>query len=304
MKIRPVLLLLLLIVLIVAAYFILQNPGDKTVTLEETEDLIKIDSADIEKFTLINQFGKAALEKKDSAWMMLEPVEYPGNPVLIDYILENAGAAKKLSIISSNEDKYELFGVDSGSAAELYLYSNDKKSRIFIGKVGTTRREHYARISGDDNVYLVLSRLSLLRNTTIDELRDKRVMDIKADEIKKINFKYEDEEFTLTRKDTVWMIDGEKAYQSEAETTANNIADLQTDFFRDEPPKEEIEFDLVITINDNNQVRLTQLDVDRFYLRTSDRPQWFMILSLKAKSLMKHKKDFMPGEQKLPGNEL
>ncbi len=285
-------LIIIFIVLLIAVFFVMQKEGEKSLSAEDRQYLYKLDSLSIDKFEMKSKYGLILLQKEGTTWYLTKPLRYPADKKRINLAISTVINLIVKTIASDNPKKQSLYEVDS-SALTLKIYEKGKlKGHFYIGKAGPTRGDNYIRKYNSNEVLLVRGSLSFLFDSPDSDWRDKTILSINPNEIKKIEFQYEKDSFTLQFTDSLWMIGDIAANKDEIDRITNNLAELKTDFFKDTPPDTIPKLYAVITFNDK-QIKFYKLDEEQFLAQSSDSTQWFIVLKSKISNILKRREDFI-----------
>jgi hypothetical protein len=293
MKQSTWILLGILLVLIVAAYLVLQRTGERSTSGSTGKMLVEYDSAAVDKIDISGPSGHVVLERQGGAWMLTDPLRYKADPGLVGSAISAGNKIELTSLISTNPEKQGLFKLDSTGTLVKIMEQGSEKAVFLIGKPGPSYTETYVRREGSDNVYLAAGYFSTAFSRRGNDWRDKTIFKTDEDAINSVTMHYGDTTFTITRTDTLWMIDGQRAKDDVIHTFMSALADLKTDEFIDTTvaslPKLTAEIDVMDT-----QLRFFwKKEGDRYYVLSSRSPQLYQLYSWKVTSLLKRKKDFL-----------
>jgi hypothetical protein len=284
------------VVLLLIAYLVMQKPGESSKELNDEELFLKIDSAAINKFVIKSQFGEIIVEKQGLDWYMTKPVRYPADTFRIKAGITRLKNMVMKSLTSTNKAKQSVYGVDDSSGTSVKIYQNGKETvHLYIGKPGTAPIQTFVRKANSNDVYSVTGSLSYMFNAPDKDWRNKQIVAINENDLKEIKFGG-NESFTLERSDTIWTINGQPANKSEVNGMMQTLSSLNTDFFLDSLVEDMPEISTIMTLG-NVQLRIAQVDDERYYVQTSQSPQWFIVLKGKIKRILKTKADFLKKEE-------
>ncbi|MCX8122884.1 MAG: DUF4340 domain-containing protein [Spirochaetes bacterium] len=114
--------------------------------------------------------------------------------------MENKIKDLKVTDLVSDKPHYERFELDSAHAIHVQAKSNGQTVRDFyIGKKGSTYRHTYVRFEGDPKVYLAEDTLDSYFNKTVDDLRNKDIVQIDIAKIELVKLWYKNATLTLQK---------------------------------------------------------------------------------------------------------
>lgn len=109
--------------------------------------------------------------------------DYPADEGRVAALIDAARKVSVLEKVSSGGDG-DRFGLAEGSSTIVSLSAGGKELRkIEIGKAASAARQTYVRLDGAADVILVSGDLRQAFGTTQDALRDKKIFDLKPEEI-------------------------------------------------------------------------------------------------------------------------
>jgi hypothetical protein len=161
-----------------------------------------------------------------------------------------------------------------------------------VGKQGPGYGDIYARAGSSDEVCLIDAAISGSARRSLKDWRDRTIASIPRESIKEIQFQYGDTAFTVTWRDSVWMIGREFADDAAVNILLGSLSNLQADEFLDAPPAKSR---LVATIAFHDlQLKFSQAKrSEAFVIQSSSSPQLFQIQSWRAHQILKRKKDLL-----------
>jgi hypothetical protein len=196
--------------------------------------------------------------------------------------------------VSTNPEKQKLFQVDSAGTLVRIYERGAERAAFRVGKQSSSWTETYVRKEGSNDVYATAGVLSSTFARRPKDWRDKTIFKTEREQIKNVTFRYGDTTFTLSFTDSMWRVDSDSAVQTSVSTFLGSISSFQTDEFVDSsvtklPP-------LVATIDvEGTQIRFYhEKDAAKYYVQTSQSPEWFEVMQWRVSQVLKRKKDFQP----------
>ncbi len=106
----------------------------------------------------------------------------------------------RITDLISEKPHYERYELDKDHAIRVQVTCNGQIVRdVYIGKKGSTYRHTYIRLEGDPKVYLAEDTLDSYFNKTIDELRNKDIVQIDISKIDTVKLWYKNATLTLQK---------------------------------------------------------------------------------------------------------
>ncbi|MDJ0853487.1 MAG: DUF4340 domain-containing protein [Myxococcota bacterium] len=180
-------------------------------------------------------------ERLDGGWRLVEPLDFPGDDFALDAV---ASALAELSSESVYEDPQEaaVYGLDD-EAAELRFGVGGREYTLRTGDKTPLGSNHYARVGSDAVVYTVPSfRVNAMRKS-LEDLRDKRILDFDTSAVERLTASWPGSQVVLARSDGVWRLESPVEGEVDEQTVQDLISDLsflRATSFADEPLPDEV----------------------------------------------------------------
>ncbi|MGH2568084.1 MAG: DUF4340 domain-containing protein [Bacteroidota bacterium] len=291
MKKSTLILLGLFLVLLAAAYLVTMKPGEQSVSSETGNFLVQIDSLAVDKIEIWTPTSRVRLEKKGVEWFVQEPIVYRADQATVGGAIHQAKSLTVKNVVSSNPQKHALFQVDSSGTLVTVYEKGASKASFIIGKMGPTFTEQYARLTSSNDVALVDGGSAFTR--PLKEWRDRMIVAMPKENIKSVEFQFGDTVFTLAFRDSLWMVGGDSANESTVESLLNALAKFDADEFVDSIPSLQPAMTAQITLG-TTQLRFhEQKEPAKFFVQSSDSPQWFEVQPWRANQLLKRKSELV-----------
>jgi hypothetical protein len=289
MKKNTYILIALFFVLLIGSLLVLQNPGEQSASSASAGFLAAIDSASVDKMEIKTPELSLTLEKRGPEWYITRPIEYKANTASIGQTIHQIKNIEIKNTVSGKSEKHSVFQVDrSGTEVRVYEKGVEKISFI-LGKTAANYTESYARRLNSDNVFLVEGASSYMFSRPVKDWRDKTIFSTPKESIKELQYQFGDTLFSVTFKDSVWLIGKFKVQQSAIDGILSSLSNLQADDFIDSTLSPKIMAtvtyaDVKIRFSFN---RLT----NKYAVQSSHSSQWFILEPGKANQILKRKKE-------------
>jgi hypothetical protein len=283
----------ILFVLIVVTLLLLQRPGEQSTTGTEGEVLFSIDSTRVDKIEITSPGTSVVLEKKGVEWFLQSPLQYRAEQSTVASMIGQVKNLRIKATVSSNPEKQSLFQVDStGTLVKVYEAGKEKASFI-VGKMGPSFAETYVRRTDANDVYLIDGSLSVTFSRPVKDWRDRAIVTLARENITSIVYQFGDTSFTLSRIDTVWMLDKQMAKETEVNSVLSSLSELRADDFIDTTPTPAPKFTITISCG-GVVLRFAEIKGESKYIvQSSASPQLFEVAQWRANQVLKRKKDFL-----------
>lgn len=293
MKKNTYVLLGIFAVLILIAVTLMNRPGEKDISADNSQLLFALDSVSVDKIMLKSPLSRVTLVKKGSEWFLSEPIDYRADQSTATQLIHQSKNLEVKGVVSSNPDKRSIFQVDSTGTAVRIFQNGQERASFVVGKMGQSYAETYVRKEESNDVNLVQGALSWSFNKAAKDWRDKTVLNMPRETIKEISYQYTGESFSLVLKDSLWMIGNDKAKPNDVSSLLGTLSNVQADDFIDSALTPAPKITATISLGDV-QLRLSEIkDKDKYYVQTSNSSQWFELQGWRAKQMLKHKKDLI-----------
>lgn len=282
----------LLVVLVLVAYLVLQKPGEQSVSSGGSV-LFTIDSLAVDKIELRSPSSVVTLERRGIDWFLQQPINYRADQANLAALIHQAKNMEVKNVASSKPEKRSVFQVDSTGTTVSVYERGVVKAAFVVGKPGMSYSETYVRATNSNDVVLVDGSLSYTFNRPIKEWRDKTIFTASRESIKEVRYQYGDTTFTLAWRDSTWRIGKDSAKAETVTSLLTTLSSLQTDDF----------VDSAITPTPKVTAQLTYGGVQirfslpkgsmKYYVQTSNSPQWFVLEQWRANDILKRRKDLL-----------
>jgi hypothetical protein len=281
----------LFVVLLIAAFLVLQKPGEQSSISASTGFLAVIDSISVDKIEIKAPKSSLVLEKRGTEWYIAQPINYKANQTSIGQIIHQVKILEVKSTVSGRPEKHSVFQVDqSGTEVKVYEKGNEKISFV-LGKMAASYTESYARKLNSDDVLLVEGANSYLFNRPVNDWRDKTIFNTPKENIKEVQYQFGDTTFSLTFKDSLWLVGKDKVEQSVMDGILSLLSNLQADDFIDSTLSPKI---VAAVTYAGVQIRFSfDRAANKYAVQSSHSSQWFIVEPGKANRILKRKKEIV-----------
>jgi hypothetical protein len=291
MKRNIVTLIVLLAVLLVVAYLVLQKPGEQS-SSGIGIPLLAIDSVAVDKLDILSSKSHIVLEKRGAEWYLKEPIDYLADQASVGTLIHDVKSLEIKNVVSNKPEKFPVFQVDTASGILFSVYEKGTKNNsILVGKIGASYTDLYVRKLPSNDVDAVDASILYQINRGAKEWRDKTIMKMPKENIKEIKYQYGDTTFMLAYVDSVWMVGKNTVKTEDVNGILGSLSNIQADDFIDTTIQPAPKVSALISYA-GNQLRFSFLKAQNKYaVQTSNSPQWFVVESWRANSILRRKKD-------------
>ncbi|MBN1932612.1 MAG: DUF4340 domain-containing protein [Desulfobacterales bacterium] len=212
MKLKKEYIILGAVIIGVSLYLGLHNANR---THYRMPNLAEIDGKYISKIEIGNAGEFFTLDKKDNTWY-IGPEQYPADTEKIKNMLDVIESLTVTALVSESKN-YIRYDLNDEKKIAVKAWSGSTLSREFdIGKAAQTYQHTHIMLAGDSNVYHARGDFRRKFDQTIANLRDKTVLSFEQNEIRKIEFKKDNEILLVLERKEIPIV---KAKEKDAEGT-------------------------------------------------------------------------------------
>ena len=258
MKIKKEYLILAIIIVALSVYLVMRR-GDRT--LYELPEMPQISQKEITRLEITRGQTVIDINKKDNNWY-IAPKEYPADTDQVKSMLEGIEKLTLTALVSESKT-YNLYDLSDETKINVKAWQGDNLKRdIDVGKTASSFRHTFVKPAGNDRVYHARGNLRNTFDTTVEYLRDKKVLAFTPADIQEIQITKENQSFKLVRaqqpttdestdtdkkestqppeKTPVWQTpDGQTGDEAGVNQILNKLSNLSCETFIEDREKEE-----------------------------------------------------------------
>jgi hypothetical protein len=239
-----------LMLLVVAAalgafvYFYEIRGGEVRKQAEEDQKRLfhGIEQEEIGSISLRTQDGVAArVERRDDGWYVAEPIDFPGDEFSIDAMAAALAQIASERVLDDPQPP-DVYGL-GGDAQEVRFRAGEREFTLRLGNKTPVGASSYAATGGTDRVYTVPTTRVNSFGKTLDDLREKRVLQFDRETISRIEARWPQGGVVLERGNAGWALVEPVAGLADEAAVDGLLSDLSflraTGFVDDPPPDAE-----------------------------------------------------------------
>jgi hypothetical protein len=210
-----------------------------------------VQSGDVTKLELHNTNGVIVVEKAGDKWDMKQPFTVRASKSEVESILSDLEFLDTERAMPAKEWKeggatLASYGLEPPRATATFTVK-DKTFTLHLGQETKLGDNLYAAVTGRDDVFVIGKRLSAKLNKTVDDLRDRTVIEFSARDLTKLELKAGNRQIELAKAEAPeggaerWRITrpiNARAGKSKIEDIADKLAGLRVESFVTEDPKD------------------------------------------------------------------
>ncbi|RIK99997.1 MAG: hypothetical protein DCC71_19515 [Proteobacteria bacterium] len=217
--------------------------NQREVEKKEAEDQAKrlfgeLKAEDVEWIELRTSDGQdARLERRDGAWRVAKPVDFPADPSTADGLASALAGITSESVIEDAQD-FSVYGLGDGQKV-VRFGAGGAERELRVGKKTPVGANHYAATGASGSVYTIASFRATSLDKPLDDLRERRPLRFDRDSLQRIEVTWQDGGVVLEKKDGAWRLVAPLESAADAETVDTLLSDLvflRATGFVDAPP--------------------------------------------------------------------
>jgi len=177
----------LLIFVILLAWVLTQERG----RVPEEGEIFRISPQQIVKLEVNKDDNRLALERKDEQWYLTKPVRALADSKKVDSMLKSlvqVKPGKREDVDLTNPD----YGLDKPVLTVTFQTQAGRATTIKLGARSGTGGDYFATITGRTELYLIKTSFKLALETSVGDLRDKTLVNLKKDDVRKLKIERPD----------------------------------------------------------------------------------------------------------------
>jgi hypothetical protein len=190
--------LILAVVIAALCVYLFTRQSDRT--LYELPRLPEVSGSAVTKIEIEKPSGTIVLEKADESWFIGDR-KYPAAKNKVTQMVDTIEDLTLTALIAESGD-YVRYDLTDEKKISVKAYAGDRPVREFdIGKTGPSFRHTFVKLAGDPQVYNARDNFRNKFDRTVEELRDKYVLNFASSDIERIELIQGEERLILTRQE-------------------------------------------------------------------------------------------------------
>ncbi len=286
-------------------YLLLQLGGTPTA---EFKDLVAVDTSKVTSISLYYDGHTTTMERRSNGWQVVNPFDFKANDGLVVTLLGKLDDLRIETEVTDNKNSWGEYELTDAQASRVTIVQNGQEYTFFVGKSATGYRQSYARLAGEDTVFLIRGVYGTALKRLPKDWRQKKVADYEATEIIKVatpNMTLELQPDGATWRVTDKRGNGYDADLAKVNKLNNQLANLRTSDFPDEEEYADVNWnnpdhEVTVTLQGGTQknIRFYLIDADkkRYFMRFADKPTVFRLYESMFRQTMNTADEMRPDE--------
>jgi len=198
-----------------------------------------------------SQMQTVELQKQENDWRVIDGSNsYPADTLGIQNLVHSLSGLKTKRFAGKSRAFWPKYEVTDSLSTQVTLKSDSKVVlKILLGKFDYKMPQNqnpqamqrqqadvssYVRLDGENEVYAVDGFLKMSFNREAMSFRNRKLLSMNANDMTRLEFKYADRQFTLSKEENKWMLNGTPTDSSATVKYLSAISRLNTQDFVNE----------------------------------------------------------------------
>jgi hypothetical protein len=196
--------------------------------LEPNEKVFAVESDKIQEVRITAGGETTALVKKDTGWVVTEPITADADPTESASLVTNIASMEQTRVVDENASDLAPYGLKEPRIRVAFKAEGDVSGEVLIGDTTPMQGDIYATKPGSSRVFLVSSFIETTFNKRTFDLRDKRVVKFDRDKVNSLELTRGGDTLRLTRSGNDWVIDAPMKGRGDYATIEGLLTRLST----------------------------------------------------------------------------
>ncbi len=202
----------------------------KSVSDLRDKSLLTFQNDEVQKFALVSPAETIMLERETGAegeedtWKITQPEAFNADDSKVRQILSSAELLKIEEFVADAADDLSIYGLASPQlTVQVWTQGQNVPQELLLGSPNEANTNIYAKMASEDTIALVKSDALENLQTTVFDLREKKILGIKQSDVEKLRIEYADGPTFVLEKDENEWISKEPEEQTLTFYKVNNI---------------------------------------------------------------------------------
>jgi hypothetical protein len=282
---------LLALVLAILGGYLYFVEREKIAEEERKTRLVELDSDDATGVTLTYSDREIALEKTEQGWRLTKPVAAGADDVTVKNLLRAIADAEAKKTIDDPPADLAPFGLTTPTVTVVVTAKGQPLPALKVGKTTAVSNSTYVQRADQAKIYLTDAGFSSSMDKQPKDLRDKKIVEFKDDDITRIALRNAQGAIAMAKKDSVWSIEQPGTYKADSNAVRALLSTVRnlraTDFANDAPAAADMaaygldnpERELVLRTGEGAAVTLMvgKESEEGLYVKAGDKPTVFVV---------------------------
>jgi hypothetical protein len=263
--------------------------------------LVDFNPDDVTALTLTYPDREIALEKSAGAWRLSKPLQTAADDITVKNLLRAVADAELKKTIDEPPQDLAPFGLAPPEVVVKIATKDTTLPDLKVGKTTSVSFSTYVQRGDQGKIYLTPSAFRSGMDKQVKDLRDKKIVDFKEDDITRVALRGPDGDVIVAKADGNWMIEQPTSLRADGNAVRTLLSTVRnmraTEFASDAPSDADLvnyglqdpQRQLVLTAANGAETRvLVGKETDQgLYLKAGDRPTAFIVGKWASRDLSK-----------------
>ena len=185
------------------------KPADDTAkAADASPSILKLDEASITKVELKNKDAEPIVLAKNNsgAWQITAPKQYSADAANVSSTLSSLSSLNSERVIEDKAADLKPYGLNPPNVEVDITEKDNKSQKLLLGDDTPAGSGVYAMLAGDPRVFTIASFNKSSINKSLNEFRDKRLLQVNVDQVSRIELLRTNETVEFGRTKDTWQI--------------------------------------------------------------------------------------------------
>jgi hypothetical protein len=171
-----------------------------------SKDALKFDRAKVEEIQIQRPNEAVEFQKRDGTWYLEAPEKEAADEAKVTSFLSTLEFAKAAQFVEEDPQDLGKYGLDHpGASVRLREAGSETWQQLDLGKADG--ENYFARSSGRSPVFTLKKEVFDDLAQDVENFREKGVLDVKQDQVSKLEIRRGDEVLAVRREDFKWIVE-------------------------------------------------------------------------------------------------
>ena len=220
-----------------------ENKKPNPAAAETGPVVFKVDPASATALTIKTKGAPAvSLARDANGWRITAPKPLPADQEQVSMLLSSLAPLTAEEVVEQKAANLTQYGLDAPSIEVDVTGKGHREERLLIGDDTPVGSSTYAMLADSPRVYTIASYAKSALNKTANDLRNKRLITMNADQMSRIELTHDGATIVLAHTGAGWTLEKPQPYRTDAmaaDGLASALADAQME--TTQPPDKELE---------------------------------------------------------------
>lgn len=262
---------------------------------------------EVTKVELTYPDRQIVVQKEDGAWRLTAPIEAAADKVAVDNLVRAVADCEVKKSLDDVPENLAPFGLDTPKVTVTLTLGDHALPAIRVGKTSPIGYSTYIQRADEPKIYLTGSAFQSGMEKKVKDLRDKTILHIASEDVRRITLKRADSKLVLTKSDGAWQIAEPAEYEADDTAVRGFLSSLGSLRAKDFPSESDTELAKYGLATPRLTIRLaigedeaetgvlfgnTNEKEKSVYMKLGSRPTIFAVGDWSYENLDKHLEDF------------